>query len=148
MRDHPALEESAVLTHLQRVRDRGATLVRHSETFGAVSRQSNTLERAARQSRLFGLACRTRQFVEGAWVYRWLTTDPDPDVVVIDLRETRTVGPLLALGQRVGDRVRPVVVSSRLVARCRRSSRPVHTSRTDCDEQTAPRGESTGRERD
>lgn len=30
-------------------------------------------------------------------VYRWLTTEPEPSVVVIDLRETYTVGPLIKL---------------------------------------------------
>jgi hypothetical protein len=36
-------------------------------------------------------------------LYRWLTKEPDPDVVVIDLRETYTVGPFL----RAADRVAP-----------------------------------------
>lgn len=30
-----------------------------------------------------------------SWLYRWLTAEPEPAVVVIDLRETATVGPLL-----------------------------------------------------
>lgn len=32
-----------------------------------------------------------------SYCYRWLTAEPDPDVIVIDLRETWTVGPLLKL---------------------------------------------------
>ena len=30
-------------------------------------------------------------------LYRWLTAEPDPDVIVIDLRETWTVGPVIAI---------------------------------------------------
>jgi hypothetical protein len=30
-------------------------------------------------------------------VWRWLTAEPDPDVIVIDLRETLTVGPVIAV---------------------------------------------------
>jgi hypothetical protein len=36
-------------------------------------------------------------FVEGSYLYRWLTAEPEPDVVVIDLRETYTVGPFIRL---------------------------------------------------
>jgi hypothetical protein len=32
-----------------------------------------------------------------SFLYRWLTAEPDPDVIVIDLRETYTVGPILTL---------------------------------------------------
>ncbi|SFC41074.1 hypothetical protein SAMN05444422_10834 [Halobiforma haloterrestris] len=34
-------------------------------------------------------------------LYRWLTAEPDPDVIVIDLRETWTVGPVIAILDRV-----------------------------------------------
>jgi len=45
-------------------------------------------------------------FLIGRWgrfslLYRWVTAEPDPDVVVIDLRETRTVGPVLGLIDRI-----------------------------------------------
>ncbi|MDZ7746832.1 MAG: hypothetical protein U5K28_10085 [Halobacteriales archaeon] len=30
-------------------------------------------------------------------LYRWLTAEPDPTVITIDLRETYTIGPILAL---------------------------------------------------
>ncbi|NHN60133.1 MULTISPECIES: hypothetical protein [Halorussus] len=36
-----------------------------------------------------------------SFIYRWLTTEPDPDVIVIDLRETYTVGPVIALLDRL-----------------------------------------------
>lgn len=40
-----------------------------------------------------------------SFLYRWLTAEPDPEVIVIDLRETYTVGPVIALL----DRVAPIV---------------------------------------
>lgn len=36
-------------------------------------------------------------WVEGSVIYRWLTAEPEPDVIVIDLRETWTVGPVVAV---------------------------------------------------
>lgn len=42
----------------------------------------------------------TRWFIRTtnhSYLYRWLTKEPEPEVIVIDLRETWTVGPLIAL---------------------------------------------------
>jgi len=47
--------------------------------------------------------------VRASWLYRWLTAEPDPHVVVIDLRETYTVGPLLAAIDRVARVVAPPI---------------------------------------
>lgn len=44
-------------------------------------------------------------WTRGSWLYRWLTAEPDPEVIVIDLRETYTVGPFV----RLLDRSAPVV---------------------------------------
>jgi hypothetical protein len=35
------------------------------------------------------------QWIRGAWGYRWLTAEPEPDVIVIDLRDTVVFGPIL-----------------------------------------------------
>lgn len=32
-----------------------------------------------------------------SWIYQWLTKEPDPEVIVIDIRYTRSVGPFLAV---------------------------------------------------
>jgi hypothetical protein len=40
-------------------------------------------------------------------LYRWLTAEPEPDVVVIDLRETLSVGPVIELLDRVLDLIVP-----------------------------------------
>lgn len=47
-------------------------------------------------------------FVRQSYLFQWLTAEPDPDVIVIDLRETYTVGPFLA----VLDRLVPFVARS------------------------------------
>jgi hypothetical protein len=44
---------------------------------------------------------RGAQWLTGSILYRWLTAEPEPDVIVIDLRETWTVGPLLDLLDRL-----------------------------------------------
>ena len=44
---------------------------------------------------------RLSAFVRGSYLYRWLTAEPDPEVIVIDLRETWTVGPFISILDRV-----------------------------------------------
>jgi hypothetical protein len=39
-------------------------------------------------------------WIRASWIYRWLTAEPDPDVIVIDLRETLSVGPVIAAMDR------------------------------------------------
>lgn len=46
-------------------------------------------------------ATRFGRYVRGSFLYRWLTKEPDPEVIVIDLRDTWTVGPILAVLERV-----------------------------------------------
>jgi hypothetical protein len=40
---------------------------------------------------------RVANAVRASWLYQWLTAEPDPEVIVIDLRETWTVGPFLTI---------------------------------------------------
>ncbi|EMA01366.1 hypothetical protein SAMN05443574_1125 [Haloarcula vallismortis] len=37
------------------------------------------------------------EYVQESYCYRWLTKEPDPDVIVIDLRETYAFGPFITL---------------------------------------------------
>jgi len=48
-----------------------------------------------------GLGSRASRFVRESYCYRWLTKEPDPEIIVIDLRETYTVGPLITLLDRL-----------------------------------------------
>ncbi|MFU1780586.1 hypothetical protein ACM16X_04315 [Haloarcula japonica] len=43
------------------------------------------------------IGARVGEFVQKSYCYRWLTKEPDPEVVVIDLRETYVVGFFIAL---------------------------------------------------
>lgn len=56
----------------------------------------------------------------GSWVrhsalYQWLTAEPDPEVIVIDLRETWTVGPVLRVIDWVVARLLNAAAGSRAV---------------------------------
>jgi hypothetical protein len=55
---------------------------------------------AARKSRVADAVRWGDRVVRTSWLYRWLTAEPEADVVVIDLRETMTVGPILLLLER------------------------------------------------
>jgi|GEM_PF-2714710 len=55
----------------------------------------------ARQSRLDATIRWGCRAARASWCYRWLTAEPEPDVVVIDLRETAVVGPILVLFDRL-----------------------------------------------
>ena len=56
-------------------------------------------------------------------LYGWLTAEPDPDVIVIDLRETRTVGPVI----RIIDRVFAALAASTPSSRVARGGRSLIT---------------------
>lgn len=58
--------------------------------------RSGTFDRAVARSRLAGAGRRCRAVVDDSRIVRWLTREPDPEVIVIDLAETRTLGPVLA----------------------------------------------------
>jgi hypothetical protein len=45
--------------------------------------------------------------VEKSFLYRWLTTDSEPNVIIIDLQETWTLGPVLGLLNHLMDKCRP-----------------------------------------
>jgi hypothetical protein len=60
---------------------------------------------AADESALAGAGRTLAGWTRHSFLYRWLTKEPDPDVIVIDLRETYTVGPFIT----VLDRLAPTV---------------------------------------
>lgn len=47
------------------------------------------------------ITARAAEVTRESYLYRWLTKEPDPEVVVIDLRETYTVGPFIRLIDRL-----------------------------------------------
>ncbi len=58
---------------------------------------------------------RIAAWVRGSAIYKWLTAEPDPDVIVIDLRETWTVGPFLLVLDHVIGALVAAASGSRLV---------------------------------
>ena len=59
----------------------------------------------------------TKQFggvVRTSFLYRWLTKEPEPEVIVIDLRETWTVGPVITLLDWIVAWLEPFWRSSRI----------------------------------
>lgn len=64
---------------------------------------SRTLRRAGQHALTTRIARRCAQSMRNARLYDWLTREPDTAVIVIDLAETRTVGPVIAVVDRLGE---------------------------------------------
>jgi hypothetical protein len=88
---------------LGRVRDRSSAAGRWPESAAVLRwgrRGARVASRAAEGAQLSRAAAAVVAWTESAFLYRWLTAEPDPEVVVIDLRETLTVGPFLVVLDR------------------------------------------------
>lgn len=59
---------------------------------------------------------RLTAYVRGSFLYRWLTAEPEPEVIVIDLRETWTVGPFIVLLDRLIECSQTSVIGSTLIS--------------------------------
>lgn len=86
---------------------RARPVLRGSTAAGALRRLETRIGAASRASTITHLFGAVRAYVRGAWLYRWLTSEPDPEVVVIDLRQTWSVGPPLAVLDRAVDAIVP-----------------------------------------
>ncbi len=102
----------------------------NSESLLEENSMTERLRVASEQSRLVRVATRTGRALDDSLVaragrgiektvrksslYRWLTAEPDPEVIVIDLRETWTVGPAIAALDWLTERLAPAVASSGL----------------------------------
>jgi len=53
--------------------------------------------RALERSTIGDLSQGIEDAVRSSWLYRWLTAEPEPEVIVIDLRETFSVAPVISL---------------------------------------------------
>lgn len=77
----------------------------------AVTTRIDGLRRALETSRLANTAAAAGNWVtmvvQNSWLYGWLTAEPEPEVIVIDLRETYTVGPFIRLLDRIIETVAP-----------------------------------------
>ena len=65
---------------------------------------------------------RSSSWVRHSALYQWLTAEPDPDVIVIDLRETWTVGPFLQILDWIVDRLVDAADGSRVISIAQRGA--------------------------
>jgi hypothetical protein len=82
----------------------------------------STVQRAVRSSRFGRLSRWLADAVRSSYLFRWLTAEPDPNVIVIDLRETWTVGPFIRLLDATLDRLAPAVRESRVAGAVQRGT--------------------------
>ena len=100
-RGRAALSSSVVGRILLDVLDVGRRSLSSSTTGLWLRRLGHQTRVTARDSRTGNAVRWVGRAVRKSWLYRWLTTEPEVDVVVIDLRETMFVGPVLAVLNRV-----------------------------------------------
>jgi len=72
-----------------------------SRTYQFVTKSAHRLTTAAETSSLRSGFVYIQHATRTSFLYRWLTAEPDPEVIVIDLRETWTVGPIIDVVDRV-----------------------------------------------
>jgi len=102
-----------------------SSAVSNSRLVGWLARLWGPVTRAWRGSGLNRLLANGRAYARGSFLYRWLTAEPEPDVIVIDLRETLTVGPWLRVLERAIAWLLPAAVASRLFRAGRLTARRV-----------------------
>jgi hypothetical protein len=93
-----------------------ATAVADSRLVAALAGLDDRLSSVGQGKRATRLGAWVRRVVTNSVVYRWLTAEPDPEVIVIDLRETVTIGPFVATLDRVGGWLDAAAASSGTIA--------------------------------
>ncbi len=89
-------EETASVTSSGADADQSDPLVQpQAEGQSSVVRSSMVRSRFTEQSAAYGLFRAGASFVRSSYLYQWLTAEPEPEVIVIDLRETWIIGPLI-----------------------------------------------------
>lgn len=88
---------------------------------------SSTLSRAVAHARVISGLQTVRRCGRHSFLYRWLTAEPDPNIVVIDLRKTYTVGPVISTLDRLAT---PLSRSYRASWLCRLASRTGEVANT------------------
>lgn len=97
-----AVRESVLCTRVRSWATKTRRAVRHSRVRSLTLRWLEGLERAGGHSRMASIGSTLEPVLHHSRLYRWLTADPEPDVLEINLRETKTVGPIIRTTQRLG----------------------------------------------
>ncbi len=79
-----------------------------------VGRFSATISLAIENSAISRAGQQLSQWVQQSYLFRWLTAEPEPEVIVVDLRESWFVGPVIAALDRFTKAVVPAVETSRV----------------------------------
>lgn len=96
------VEESRAVSSWRRLRGGVEAGRQASHIVAGAGRAIRAWRRAVEASRTSSAAATVAGWTRDAAVVRWLTREPDPQVVIVDLRETRTVGPALGVFEWAG----------------------------------------------
>jgi hypothetical protein len=87
----------------------------HRDTHQALDQNQSILVASSRVAAAIRTAMSSGiSWVRNSTLYSWLTAEPDPDVVVIDLRETYTVGPFIMILDKLIPHIERGFANSRL----------------------------------
>ncbi|WP_222918303.1 hypothetical protein [Natrinema sp. SYSU A 869] len=79
------------------------TIASGSALRSAITATSTRVQTVASNARITALGATLYRYATSSVGYRWLTTEPEPDIIVIDLRETKVIGPFIEILDRVLD---------------------------------------------
>lgn len=97
-----ASRNSAIVRLVSRVEALLASAYRESMLKDLIGRGVTGIEVSAGQSRSVDIERRVEETGRGSRLYRWLTTEPEPEVIEIDLTKTLSLGPAIRVIDRVG----------------------------------------------
>ena len=92
------------------------TMYKQSRVGHKATTLSNHVSTASDTARSATVGKEIKETAVNSFIYRWLTTEPDPDVIVIDLRQTWSIGPLIAGINRTVTELTPGVSNSTITA--------------------------------
>ncbi|WP_049915321.1 hypothetical protein [Natrialba taiwanensis] len=113
---------TAVGSSLSRVGSRVRNWIANSRLAArgsSLSRYGARIRGAIVNSRLAAIGATWTGYLKSTYCYRWLTTEPEPEVIVIDLRETRAVGPIIRGIDRVAGELAAALETSGVARRGR-----------------------------
>jgi len=96
-----SVRNSVVVAVLSNLRRHGRAALASSLVTHQLRAVADETVAIGRRSRLAETARWGARTARQSWLYRWLTAEPEPDAIVIDLRETMIVGPVLGLLDRL-----------------------------------------------
>lgn len=83
-------------------------------TASSTYRTARAIARAPQYALVTRLLRVLARWTRSSYLFRWLTKEPDPEVIVIDLRDTYTVGPFIAILDWIITVLEPAYRRSRL----------------------------------